>query len=138
MNTEILMPIFYMMLLTFSIAMLQTAVRFKAVNNGEHTPEEMFAIPLPLDSNDLVKRTDRNLTNLFEFPILFYAACITCYVTGLTDNQFINLGYAYVGLRFIHSAYHIGSNANQNLRGLVWLSSTGIILWMWVRLAMMF
>ena len=138
MNTIILMPIFYMMLLTFSVAMLQTVIRYKAVNNGEHTPEEMFSIPLPLESSDLVKRTDRNLTNLFEFPVLFYAACITCYVTGLTDPHFVNIGYAYVGLRFIHSAYHIGSNTNQNLRGLVWLASVGIQLWMWIRLAMMF
>ena len=50
MNTIILMPIFYMMLLTFSVAMLQTVIRYKAVNNGEHTPEEMFSIPLPLES----------------------------------------------------------------------------------------
>ena len=43
-------------------------------------------IPLPTSANDLMKQADRNLANLFEFPILFYAACVVIYVSGKVDD----------------------------------------------------
>ena len=138
MNTDILLPIFYLAIFTFSILIVQSVVRSRAVRNNEHTPEEMFGIPLPSNSSDFIKRLDRNHTNLFEYTVLFYAVCISIYITGKVDGYFILLANSYVVLRVIHSLYHILSNSNFGLRALVWLASNIVMLWMWTRLVMMF
>ena len=138
MNTDILLPIFYLAVFTFTIQIISTVFRSRAVNNNEHTPEEMFGIPLPDNSSDLIKRLDRNHTNLFEYTVLFYAVCISIYITGKVDGYFVILANSYVVLRVIHSAYHIASNSNFSLRALVWLGSNVVMLWMWIRLVMMF
>ena len=138
MNTDILLPIFYLAIFTFSVLIVQSVVRSRAVSNNEHTPEEMFGIPLPSNSSDFIKRLDRNHTNLFEYTVLFYAACISIHITGKVDGYFILLANSYVVLRVIHSLYHILSNSNFGLRALVWLASNIVMLWMWTRLVMMF
>ena len=138
MNTDILLPIFYLAFFTFSVLIVQSVVRSRAVSNNEHTPEEMFGIPLPSNSSDFIKRLDRNHTNLFEYTVLFYAACISIFITGKVDGYFILLANSYVVLRVIHSLYHILSNSNFGLRALVWLASNIVMLWMWTRLVMMF
>ena len=138
MNTDILLPIFYLAIFTFSVLIVQSVVRSRAVSSNEHTPEEMFGIPLPSNSSDFIKRLDRNHTNLFEYTVLFYAACISIYITGKVDGYFILLANSYVVLRIIHSLYHILSNSNFGIRALVWLASNVVMLWMWTRLVMMF
>ena len=138
MNTDILLPIFYLAIFTFSVLIVQSVVRSRAVSNNEYTPEEMFGIPLPSNASDFIKRLDRNHTNLFEYTVLFYAACISIYITGKVDGYFILLANSYVVLRVIHSLYHILSNSNFGLRALVWLASNIVMLWMWTRLVMMF
>ena len=138
MNTDILLRIFYLAIFTFSVLIVQSVVRSRAVSNNEHTLEEMFGIPLPSNSSDFIKRLDRNHTNLFEYTVLFYAACISIYITGKVDGYFILLANSYVVLRIIHSLYHILSNSNFGIRALVWLASNVVMLWMWTRLVMMF
>ena len=138
MNTDILLPIFYLAIFTFSVLIVQSVVRSRSVSHNEHTPEEMFGIPLPSNSSDFIKRLDRNHTNLFEYTVLFYAACISIYITGKVDGYFILLANSYVVLRIIHSLYHILSNSNFGIRALVWLASNVVMLWMWTRLVMMF
>ena len=138
MNTDILLPIFYLAIFTFSVLIVQSVVRSRAVSNNEPPPEEMFGIPLPSNSSDFIKRLDRNHTNLFEYTVLFYAVCISIYITGKVDGYFILLANSYVVLRVIHSLYHILSNSNFGLRALVWLASNIVMLWMWTRLVMMF
>ena len=130
MNTDILLPIFYLAIFTFSVLIVQSVVRSRAVSNNEHTPEEMFGIPLPSNSSDFIKR--------LEYTVLFYAACISIYITGKVDGYFILLANSYVVLRIIHSLYHILSNSNFGIRALVWLASNVVMLWMWTRLVMMF
>tara|TARA_S200000501_G_scaffold69560_1_gene61556 strand:- start:623 stop:1039 length:417 start_codon:yes stop_codon:yes gene_type:complete len=138
MNTDILLPIFYLAIFTFIVQIVQSVVRGRAVSENKHTPEEMFGIPLPENSSDLIKRLDRNHTNLFEYTVLFYAACISIFAAGKVDGYFILLANAYVVLRVIHSFYHILSNSNFGIRALVWLASNIVMLWMWFRLVMMF
>ena len=95
-------------------------------------------IPLPASAAQITKQADRNLINLFEFPILFYAICVVLYVTGKVDAYFVVLAYWFVGLRVAHSLYHIFINGfigDLPLRALIWLPSWLIVIWMWVRFA---
>ena len=137
MNTEIFIPVFYMVLLTFTVSLIGTIVRFKNVLiDKNHSGSEMMKFSLPSSATEITKQADRNLTNLFEFPILFYAISIVLYVTGKVDSHFVLLAYWFVGLRFAHSFYHIFINGfigDTPLRALFWLPSLLILIWMWIR-----
>ena len=139
MNAEIFLPIYYMVLLTASVFLLSTLIRFKNVLiDKSHTGSELMKIPLPASAAQITKQADRNLINLFEFPILFYAICVVLYVSGKVDAFFILLAYWFVGLRVAHSLYHIFINGfigDMPLRALLWLPSWLIVIWMWVRFA---
>ena len=137
MNTEIFIPMFYLVLLTFTVSLIGTIVRFKNVLiDKDHSGSEMMKFSLPSSATEITKQADRNLTNLFEFPILFYAISIVLYVTGKVDSYFVLLAYWFVGLRVAHSVYHIFINGfigDTPLRALFWLPSLLILIWMWVR-----
>ena len=139
MNAEIFIPMYYMVLLTASVFLLSTLIRFKNVLvDKSHTGSELMKIPLPASAAQITKQADRNLINLFEFPILFYAICVVLYVTGKVDAYFVVLAYWFVGLRVAHSLYHIfitGFIGDMPLRALLWLPSWLIVIWMWVRFA---
>ena len=139
MNAEIFIPMYYMVLLTASVFLLSTLIRFKNVLvDKSHTGSELMKIPLPASAAQITKQADRNLINLFEFPILFYAICVVLYVTGKVDAYFVVLAYWFVGLRVAHSFYHIFINGfigDLPLRALIWLPSWLIVIWMWVRFA---
>ena len=139
MNAEIFIPMYYMVLLTASVFLLSTLIRFKNVLvDKSHTGSELMKIPLPASAAQITKQADRNLINLFEFPILFYAICVVLYVTGKVDAYFVLLAYWFVGLRVAHSLYHIiinGFIGDMPLRALLWLPSWLIVIWMWVRFA---
>ena len=137
MNAEIFVPMYYMVLLTASVFLLSTLIRFKNVLvDKSHTGSELMKIPLPASAAQITKQADRNLINLFEFPILFYAICIVLYISGKVDDFSILLAYWFVGLRVAHSLYHIFINGfigEMPLRALLWLPSWLIVIWMWVR-----
>ena len=139
MNAEIFIPMYYMVLLTGMVFLLSTLIRFKNVLvDKSHTGSELMKIPLPASAAQITKQADRNLINLFEFPILFYAICVVLYVTGKVDAYFVLLAYWFVGLRVAHSLYHIFINGfigDMPLRALLWLPSWLIVIWMWVRFA---
>ena len=139
MNAEIFIPMYYMVLLTATVFLLSTIIRFKNVLiDKSHTGSEVMKIPLPASAEQITKQADRNLINLFEFPILFYAICIVLYVSGKVDAYLVVLGYWFVGLRVAHSLYHIFINGfigDMPLRALLWLPSWLIVVWMWVRFA---
>ena len=137
MNVEIFIPMYYMVLLTLSVFLLSTLLRFKNILvDKSHTGSELMKIPLPSSAAEITKQADRNLANLFEFPILFYAVCIVLYVSGKVDDFFLLLGFWFVGLRVAHSVYHIFINGfigDMPIRALLWLPSLAIIIWMWIR-----
>lgn len=139
MNAEIFVPMYYMVLLTASVFLVSTLIRFKNVLvDKTHTGSELMKIPLPASAAQITKQADRNLINLFEFPILFYAICVVLYVSGKVDAFFILLAYWFVGLRVVHSLYHIFINGfigDMPIRALLWLPSWLIVIWMWVRFA---
>ena len=71
MNTEIFLPMFYLMLLTVSVFLFSTSIRLKEIFLNKTVSGEEHRHP-PFDQGSIIlKNAQRNLTNLFEFPILF-------------------------------------------------------------------
>ena len=146
MNTEIFLPIFYMLCLTTAVFLFSTLIRIKeiylndtknAVSGSEHKH------PPFQQGSDILKNSQRNLANLFEFPIFFYIVCIIIVITDRVDESFITLAYWFFYLRLFHSIYHIFFNQliiknGFPLRSLIWAPSTIVILLMWIKLIAMF
>jgi hypothetical protein len=141
MPTEIFLPMFYMMLLTLAVFLLSTSIRLKEIYINNETTSvngEEHRHP-PFDQGSVVlKNVQRNLANLFEFPVLFYAVCICIFVTGNVDAYFVTLAYWFFYLRVIHSIYHIFLNhlilnGGYPVRSFIWIPATAILVWMWVR-----
>ena len=142
MNTEIFLPIFYMLCLTTAVFLFSTLIRIKeiylndtknAVSGSEHKH------PPFQQGSDILKNSQRNLANLFEFPIFFYLVCVIIVITDKVDESFITLAYWFFYLRLVHSIYHIFFNQliiknGFPLRSLIWAPSTIVILLMWVKL----
>ena len=86
MNTEIFMPMFYLMLLTVVVFLFSTSIRLKEIYLNKSVVGEEHRHP-PFDQGSrILKNAQRNLANLCEFPILFYAVCICIYITGNVDD----------------------------------------------------
>ena len=73
-----------------------------------------------------------NLKNLFEMPVLFYLLCVVLFLLGRVDAMFLNLAWAYVGFRTIHSL--IQSTYNRIVhRFSAYTLSMIVLVWMWLR-----
>ncbi|GAA4867224.1 MAPEG family protein [Luteimonas vadosa] len=78
-------------------------------------------------------RAADNYRNLFEMPVLFYAALLVAFGIGAATPLTVGLAWAYVGLRIVHSAIHCGYNRVRD-RLYAYLASN-IVLWtLWILL----
>ena len=138
MNSEIFLPMFYLILLTVVVFLFSTTIRLKEIYLIKSVVGEEHRHP-PFDQGSRVlKNAQRNLANMFEFPILFYAVCICIYVTGNVDDYFVTLAYWFLYLRVAHSIYHIFINqlivnGGYPVRSFIWIPATATLVWMWVR-----
>ncbi len=73
-----------------------------------------------------------NLKNLFEMPVLFYLLCVVLFVSGKVDAMYLNLAWAYVGLRTVHSLIQSTYNRIVHRFG-VYTLSMFVLVWMWLR-----
>ena len=57
-----------------------------------------------------VAQVSRHYVNLFEAPVVYYAACVAAMATGLAGRTMIVLAWLFVAARVVHAVVHIGSN----------------------------
>ncbi len=51
-----------------------------------------------------------NLMNQFELPVLFYALCLSLYVSSGVGAATVAIAWVFVALRFAHASVHLTSN----------------------------
>ncbi len=89
---------------------------------------------LPDGSNPWAKlepRLSANLSNQFEWPLLFYVACLLLIQQVGLDPLAPWLAWAFIGGRVIHSGVQIFTS-NVRLRGLVFTINFLAVLGLWV------
>lgn len=107
--TAILWPAFALFALTmFSVARL-ARMRFAAAKAGRVDPRFYKVFKGEGEPPELAA-TSRNVLNLYEMPTLFYAGTAIAFAAGEAGAILVALGWAYVALRFAHSAIHVTSN----------------------------
>jgi len=105
-----------------AVARRQVDPRFYKIYRGDGEPEEVAVV-------------SRHLVNLYEAPTLFYAGTAIAFAAGLGETALVALGWAYVGLRLVHSIIHLGPN------DVLWRFRVFALSWLalaayWVVLAM--
>ena len=86
----ILFPVVALATLTFAVLMLIPIRRFRAGAAGLVVFED-FRYGESARVPPEVAIPNRNMMNLLELPVLFYVACLTCYVTDRVNGTALAL-----------------------------------------------
>jgi hypothetical protein len=131
---QLIYPMFAMVLLTFSTVARLFFARRKAVTEGA-VSFTYFKVYQGNPEPEASAKLARHFSNLFEAPVLFYAACIAGMVLHMTGPLFLTLAWIYVAVRAVHTIIHTGANPIYP-RLTVYFASWLVLLLMWGFLAM--
>ncbi|HTP40234.1 MAG TPA: MAPEG family protein [Steroidobacteraceae bacterium] len=105
----LLFPMAAMVLLTFVVLLRLFRARVRAVRAAQ-LPVAYYRLYQGATEPEAAAKPSRHLVNLFEAPVLFYAACLAALALGLAQASLVALAWAYVAARLLHSYVHLGSN----------------------------
>lgn len=129
----LLLPLLAQVLLTFLVWFYLFALRIleihrKGINVQDLKDRAQSHQLLPLSA-----AASNNLKNLFELPVLFYAALLLSLVLMIQDGLLIVLAWGFVVFRILHSVIHCTYH-NVNHRFAVYAASCLFLIFLWVRL----
>jgi hypothetical protein len=130
MAEQIFLPMGALAALTFFVLLLIPFHRFRAVARGDVTAND-FRFGESAKVPPSVSIPNRNFMNLLELPLLFYVVCLMAFVAGRVSPVMLNLAWAYVALRALHSLVHVTFN-NVRVRLIVFAASNLVLPAMWV------
>lgn len=125
MNTNLLLyPMLAHILWVAFLYVLLTLVRAPAVWGFIQSKKESWA--------EVEPRISANLSNQFEWPLLFYVVCVLLMSRGgVVESAQVWLAWVFIVGRLIHSFVQILTN-NIRLRGLVFTINFLAVLVMWL------
>jgi len=129
--SSILLPAVVLMLITCLVWLNMFLRRIVAVKSAGLDPQDY---PTPEQFNAVLSERAQApancFKNLFEVPVIFYA--LTAFVAAMTvgDSVFVNMAWAFVGLRALQACVHCTYNRVMH-RFYAYLAST-LILWVMV------
>jgi len=108
---QFLTPVLALILWTFVMWVVMYKRRIPAMNAIHRNPQKFIEDPelwakMP---SSAVNAAD-NYNHLHEQPVIFYALMFYISLSQQSDNIFMYLAWAYVGIRVVHSLVHITTN----------------------------
>lgn len=132
---ELIYPMFTMVILTAVVGFMTVYTRIRSASKGEVDPR-YFKLMSKYEVPDKVAKFGRNLDNLFEVPVLFYAAGVSALALNLNSQFFLLLAWLFVGLRIIHTAIHLTYNYPLH-RFIPFFLSFLCVIGMWINLVIL-
>jgi hypothetical protein len=125
-------PAFALVLLTFCVWMRLYVVRIEEMRRLRIHPQSI-ANSLQAAQRLVDTRAADNFRNLFELPVLFYAALGVAFAMGAIDAITLALAWTFVALRVAHSIIHCSYNRVMH-RFAVYMAGavTLWVLWGWL------
>ncbi len=105
--TAIFWPMMAQVFLTYAIYIVVSSRRMASVKEGKAKADD-FRIPVTDPAASATAA--RNLSNQFELPVLFFAACLSLFVTGGAGPVAVLVAWGFVLARVAHSLIHVTSN----------------------------
>lgn len=128
-QTLIFWPMIAHVVLVYGLYFLISARRKAAIEAG-HAERAQFRENLEEPEESLLVRN--SMTNQFELPVLFYAVCISLFVTGGVTFITYLLAWVFAVTRLFHAWIHIKTNRIRHRRpmfivgffalGLMWIA----------------
>lgn len=109
MTFRLVYPMFAMVVLTFGVMLTLFVRRIRAVREGK-VKVGYFKIYQGEVEPEQAAKAARHFANLFEAPVLFYAACLAAMAAHATSVTLEAISWTYVAARVIHAAVHLGRN----------------------------
>ena len=129
-QVHILYPMAAMMVLTCIVMALMLRERVAEMKERRIHPQKV-ASSSQMSATLQNTRAADNYKNLFEMPVFFHALCLAVLATETAGPGMVVAAWAYVGLRCVHSAIHLGYNKVMH-RFYVFLASCVLLAGMWV------
>jgi hypothetical protein len=127
-------PMFAMVLLSAAVLAILFRSRVRAVRESQ-VPVTYFRLYQGEVEPESIAKPARHFANLFEAPVLFYAACLAAMFTGQVGTTMVVLAWAYVATRVVHAYIHLGGN-RLRLRMRAYFAGWLVLLAMWILLAL--
>ncbi|MDI9240186.1 MAPEG family protein [Lysobacter sp. LF1] len=106
---SIFLPALAMVALTFVVWVRMYVVRIGQMRRERIHPQSI-AMSAQVAQRLSDTRASDNFRNLFELPVLFYAALAAAAATGQGTGAVLALAWLFVALRVVHSAIQCGYN----------------------------
>ena len=106
-QTAIFWPMLTHVALVYAVYALISRRRIAAVKAGSAKSSQFRENQIEPPESLFVRN---NLTNQFELPVLFYAACLSLFVTGGVSAITVALAWLFALSRIAHTYVHVTSN----------------------------
>lgn len=133
-NAEMLKPAFALVALTFVVFIRMYWLRFAQMLRDRIGVQD---VAMSADAARLLTdtRASDNFRNLFELPVLFYAAVLTAVSADLSTPTALALAWTFVALRVLHSLVHCTYNKVMH-RFLLFVAGAFTLFALWAQLAL--
>lgn len=129
MQTAVLYPVAALVLLTVLMTLRSARLNFRALRSRAARPEQFRVFEtgeLPLE----VMLTARNVSNLFEQPVLFYVLALFLCLFERVNHFYLAGAWLFVALRCAHSYVHVATD-NLLLRYRLFAASCFLVWGLW-------
>ncbi len=131
-HRELLQPLVAQVLLTLAVWIWLYVTRLGTLWKQRVNPQVLADEARSQEILKEVVNPSDNFENLFELPVLFYAAVFAIIVSGASDRWYVGAAWMFVAFRAIHSLIHCTSNRIMYRFAAYLLSS--FALWaIWIR-----
>ena len=125
----ILLPVFVLVLMTFTLMVLMARSRIGALKRGEVKMGDVA-----LGQSNWPPRSQQISNcyhNQFQLPVLFYVLVVLAIITRHADYLFVALGWVFVLARIAHAYVHCTTNYVRH-RFNAFLVGALVLLVMWI------
>ena len=137
MEKAFLLPLFSMVLLNLLVWLRLYQTRLGEMKRRRIHPQSVASSAQMAALEDT--RAADNFRNLFELPVLFYAAVLLIIVSRSDSLVLLALAWAFVALRYLHSYIHCTYNRVKDrfsaylFSGLALWALWGMLAYSWLR-----
>ncbi|KAA1164782.1 MULTISPECIES: MAPEG family protein [Pseudoalteromonas] len=109
MEKIIILAMFTQVTLSLVVMLIMGKRRFAAAKNKQLDLSDFKTMQLD-KAGDTIRVADRNFSNQFEIPVLFYAGCLLALQLNSASTLVAILACLFVATRIVHSVIHLGKN----------------------------
>ena len=131
-QAAIFWPMLVQVLLVYIVYTVLSIRRRHAVRSGEARINQFKTRSTEPESSVTAAN---NIINQFELPVLFYAACLSLYVTSGTSYVALVLAWLFVASRYAHAWFHLTANrVKYRSRAFILGALLLALIWIWFAL----